>query len=221
MRRTPSIRATPSATACTWSPRSPASGRSRGSPTLARASPPRRSRASSTRSSPPSPPGSAPGSAWPSAGTSSPGLAARSGSRARWARARPSRSSCCWPPEPRLRLRTGCGGGLVLAVASALLREGFLAGEADLAGAIDGDDLHQHLVAFLEHVLHLLHPRVREVGDVHEAVRPGEDLHEGPELHDPPDGAEIGLPHLRFLRERADHLDRLLHALAIGRSDGH
>src|SRR3954469_18920091 len=120
----------------------------------------------------------------------------------------------------------GCVSGFLLlpaisAGSTALLRQRFLAGEADLPAPIDRDDLDQHLVAFLEHVLDLLHPRVGEIGDVHEAVGAGEDLHERPELHDPPHGAEIGLPHLRLLRERADHLDGLLHALAVGRGDGH
>src|SRR5882762_7627883 len=110
---------------------------------------------------------------------------------------------------------------LVAPVPAALLRQRFLARQPDLPGPVHGDHLHQDLVAFLEHVLHLLHPRVGEIRDVHEPVGAGEDLHERAELHDPPHGAEIGLPHLRLLRERADHLDRLLHALAVGRGDGH
>ncbi|TMA42848.1 MAG: polyribonucleotide nucleotidyltransferase [Deltaproteobacteria bacterium] len=61
----------------------------------------------------------------------------------------------------------------------------------------------------------------REIGDVHAPVGPGEDLHERAELHDSPHGAEVGLSHLRLLGERADHLDRLLHALAVGRGDGY
>src|SRR3954471_5954692 len=119
----------------------------------------------------------------------------------------------------------GCVSGFLLlpaisAGSTALLRQRFLAGEADLPAPVDGDDLDQHLVAFLEHVFDLLHPRTGEIGDVHETVGAGEDLHEGAELHDPPHGAEIRLPHLRLLRQRADHLDRLIDALARRRGVG-
>src|SRR5437763_842187 len=101
-----------------------------------------------------------------------------------------------------------------------LLGKGLFPREADLPAAVDGDDLHQHLVAFLEHVLDLLHSRVGEVGDVHQTVSAGEDLDEGAELHDPAHRAEIGLPDLGFLGEGADHLDRLIDALARGGGDG-
>src|SRR4051794_28620559 len=53
---------------------------------------------------------------------------------------------------------------------AALLGQRLLARETDLPAPVHGDDLHQHLVAFLEHVLHLLHPRVGEIGDVYETV---------------------------------------------------
>src|SRR5438445_10765776 len=119
-----------------------------------------------------------------------------------------------------LRLRRRRGRALLLSIAAALFRERLLAGKPDLPGAVHRDDLHQHLVPFLEYVLDLLHPRVREIRDVHEAVGAREDLHERAELHDPPHRAEIGLSHLRLLRQRADHLDRLLDTLAVRRGDG-
>src|SRR5438105_8216729 len=83
--------------------------------------------------------------------------------------ARPS-SSTMIPKDffmlPILRL----GGRLRrLLIAGLLLGKRFLARQPDLPAAVDGDDLHQHLVAFLEHVLDLLDARIGEVADVHEA----------------------------------------------------
>src|SRR5215831_12628796 len=64
-----------------------------------------------------------------------------------------------------------------------VLPQRLLAREADLAGgAIDADHLHQHLVAFLADVLHGAHALLVELADVHQAVGPREDLHEGAEV---------------------------------------
>src|SRR5690606_28795345 len=101
----------------------------------------------------------------------------------------------------------------------AALAQGLLAGEANLALAVDGDDLDQHLVALLQHVGDVLDPLVGELGDVHQAVGTREDLHEGAELHDAPYRAEVGLPDLRLLGEVADHRDGLLDFGLVRRGD--
>src|SRR5262245_1214993 len=68
------------------------------------------------------------------------------------------------------------------------LAQGLAAREADLAGgAVDADDLDEHLVAFLADVLHGAHPLLVELADVHEPVRAREDLDEGAELGQPLD----------------------------------
>src|SRR2546425_5275450 len=57
-----------------------------------------------------------------------------------------------------------------------------LPGEADLAGPVDLEDLDVDDVALLQDVGDPLHALVGELGDVHEAVRAREDLHEGAEV---------------------------------------
>src|SRR5512140_3587553 len=60
----------------------------------------------------------------------------------------------------------------------AALVEQCLTAEADLAGRVDVDDLHQHLLAFLQLVAHVLHAVFRDLGHVEEAVHPRHDLDE-------------------------------------------
>src|SRR5712664_926383 len=72
----------------------------------------------------------------------------------------------------------------VLAVVVALV-ERRLHAERDLALVrVHVDDLHVELVALLHHVARVLHPLVAQLGDVHEALDAGLDLHEGAEVGD-------------------------------------
>src|SRR5574341_709256 len=91
------------------------------------------------------------------------------------------RTSSARAPERR---PGGIRAGLGLRALAALglpgrLGERLLAGEADLAGAVDVDDLHHHLLALGEDVGDAPNLLVGELGDVDEAVGAREDLHEG------------------------------------------
>src|SRR5690606_37214345 len=62
-------------------------------------------------------------------------------------------------------------------------------GEVDATEVVDLDDLHLDDVAHLHDVLHAVDAVLGQLGDVHHAVLVREDLDEGPEGHDPADGA--------------------------------
>src|SRR5690606_33498923 len=93
--------------------------------------------------------------------------------------------------------------------------------EADLAAAVDGDDLHQHLVALIEDVGDLLDALVGDLADVDQPVGAREELHEGAEVGDLADGAGVDAADLRLAGEGLDHGDGLLHALAVRGGDVH
>mmetsp|Transcript_34088 Transcript_34088/g.54677 ORF Transcript_34088/g.54677 Transcript_34088/m.54677 type:complete len:251 (-) Transcript_34088:17-769(-) len=80
-------------------------------------------------------------------------------------------------------------------------------------GGVDGLYPHLHFLVFSDHVAHVLHEAVGELGDVHEAVRGGAEVHE----------ASIFLDALHFsgvLIANGDvcvlHRHRLLNKLALG-----
>src|SRR5258708_5322857 len=100
------------------------------------------------------------------------------------------------------------------------LAERLAARQTNLAGRpIDGDDLDEHLVALLADVLHGLDALAVELADVHEPVRPREDLDEGAELGEALDDAHVVLAHLGLGREALDDVDGLLNGDAVGRRD--
>src|SRR4029453_6625754 len=84
-----------------------------------------------------------------------------------------------------------------------------LAREADLAGRIDVDDLHEDLVAFLHLAADILHALVRHLADVEQAVRARDDLDEGAEVHYAHDLAQVGLVELGGRGELLDYGDGL------------
>src|SRR4051794_10436100 len=84
------------------------------------------------------------------------------------------RASCSAAVMRAKRGSTGSAG---------LFAERFLPRQTDLAGLVDLEDLHHHLIALVDDVAHLLHALVRELRDVHQPIRPGEDLDEGAEVH--------------------------------------
>src|SRR5262245_26382772 len=49
---------------------------------------------------------------------------------------------------------------------------------------VDVDDLHRHFLALADDVARILHPLVLQLGDVHQALDAGLDLHEGSEVGD-------------------------------------
>src|SRR5208337_3506528 len=106
--------------------------------------------------------------------------------------------------------------GLLLTVVAAEQR---LAAQPDLAAAVDLQDLDLDLVPHLEHVGDLGHPLPGKLGYVDQAFHPGEDLHEGTEVHDLLDLAGIDLPHLGILGSPLDQGNGLLDGLGRGRRD--
>ena len=102
---------------------------------------------------------------------------------------------------------------------AAFSRSASLRREADLAGPVDLQDLHQDFFPFLELVGNIRHPVLGDLGDVHEAVRPGENLDERPEVHDLPHLAEVDLPDLRVGDDAGNDLHRLPRRGLVHRSD--
>src|SRR4030042_6564369 len=100
-----------------------------------------------------------------------------------------------------------------------LAAEQRLAGQPDLPVAVYLQDLDLDLVPHLEHIGDLGHPLPRKLGYVDQAVHPGQDLHEGAEVHDLPDLSRIDLPHLGILGRPLDQGDGLLDGLGRGRGD--
>src|SRR5262249_2490081 len=94
------------------------------------------------------------------------------------------------------------------AFAAVGLLEGFLAGQAGLARLAAREHFDVDPTALAEPVRPLPYPLVRELGYVHQPVRPGKDLHEGPEVHDLAHGAPVDLSDLGLGRHCADAVDR-------------
>src|SRR5947207_3968096 len=101
------------------------------------------------------------------------------------------------------------------------LLERFLAGQPDLSRLVHLEHLDRDDVALLEHVGDLAHALVGELRDVHQAVRAGEDLHEGPEVDDLAHRAAVDLAHLGLRGDAADVLARVVQRCAVGGSNQH
>src|ERR1017187_7000352 len=97
----------------------------------------------------------------------------------------------------------------------ALFFEHRAAAEFDFV-AFERQALHQNLVAFLQLVADDLDAVLGDLADVQQTVGPGEDFHEGPEIHQPHHLAEIGFADFGGGGEIADDLDRLVGAGFIG-----
>src|ERR1700744_6335833 len=80
--------------------------------------------------------------------------------------------------------------------------------QADLAALVEAEELHFHLVAFLDHIARLGDAVLGQLRDVDEAVLRTEEVHEGAEIDDLDDGAVIDLADLRFAGDRLDPIDR-------------
>src|SRR3989338_6420593 len=99
-----------------------------------------------------------------------------------------------------------------------LVAQDRLAAEPDTV-SVHVDHLHQDLLALLDLVLDLLDAVLRDLGDVRQALHPGKNLHEGPEVGDARDFAEAGLADLRLGRDLLDDLDRLEGRVLVHRGD--
>src|ERR1019366_6880069 len=97
----------------------------------------------------------------------------------------------------------------------ALFFEHRAAAELDFV-AFERQALDQNLVAFLQLVADVLDAVLGDLADVQQTVGSREDLHEGPEIHQPYHFAEIGLADFGGGSEVADDLDGLVGAGFIG-----
>src|SRR5918993_169915 len=94
-----------------------------------------------------------------------------------------------------------------------------LHGETDLAALVHAEELHLHLVAFLDHIRDLADAVLGELRDVHEAVAGTEEVHEGAELHHLHDRALVDRVDLGLGHDGADPVVGRLDRLAVGRRD--
>src|SRR3990172_526187 len=111
------------------------------------------------------------------------------------------RAALARPRGGRLQFASGRGLALLPRLADAA------PGEVDAAQVVDLLDLDQQLVADLDHVLDLTHATVGELGDVHQAFFAGQHLHEGAEVHQARDPAQVHLADLYLTDDLLDHLD--------------
>ena len=91
-----------------------------------------------------------------------------------------------------------------------------LAGEADLAHRVDAGHHDGNLVADLADIFDFFDPFAVELGDVHHAIRAGQDLHEGAEIGDADNLAGVDATQLRGFGDGFDALACHLRAFAIG-----
>jgi hypothetical protein len=77
----------------------------------------------------------------------------------------------------------------------ALLFQNRLPGQLD-AVAFDGQNLHQHLVAFFQFIANILDSVFGDFADVQQTVQAGQNFDERSEIRQAADLPEIGLPHL-------------------------
>src|SRR5688572_2945973 len=85
---------------------------------------------------------------------------------------------------------------------------------------VDADQLDAHDLALLHHVLDLLDAAILELGDVHQAVAAGKDLHEGTERGDALDRPLIDPADLGLLDDRLDPAQSFLTARSLDGRDG-
>src|SRR5262249_55913689 len=86
------------------------------------------------------------------------------------------------------------------------------------AVAFDAQDLHQHLIALFELVADFADAVLGDLADVQEAIGSGDDLHEGAELGDSNDFAQIRLADFRHRGQVVDHLNGFLRGRTVARS---
>src|ERR1039458_2031396 len=76
--------------------------------------------------------------------------------------------------------------------------------------AFDGQNLHQHLVAFFQFIANILDSVLGDFADVQQSVRARQNLDERAETSEPADPAEISLPYLGRSGQIADDLQSLV-----------
>ena len=84
----------------------------------------------------------------------------------------------------------------------ALLFQNCLAGQLD-AVAFDGQNFHQHLVAFFQFVANIFDSVFRDFADMQQAVQARQNLDERAEIRQAADLTEISLPYLGRSRQIA------------------
>src|SRR5699024_9200675 len=96
------------------------------------------------------------------------------------------------------------------------LGNGVLAGQVDPALVVDLHHLDPGHVADIQHIFHLLHPAVVQLGDVDQSILTGGDFHKGAEAHDAHHFAIEDVANLRVLDNGQDGL---LGGVAVGGVD--
>src|SRR4029077_16805337 len=114
----------------------------------------------------------------------------------------------------------GLAARRLLRLLIALFAQQRFAAEPDLV-SFDGQDLYQHLVAFLQRVADRADALLRDFADVQKAVGSGKDFDEGAKLGDADYFAKIGLADLRRSRDVADFLQGRLGGWAVGSENVH
>src|SRR6185369_14702605 len=117
-----------------------------------------------------------------------------------------------------LRLVTALGSLLAFDVLTGGLSH-YLHGQAHFAALVHAEELHFHLVAFLDDIADLVHPARCKLADVHQPVLGAEEVHEGAEVHDLHYGAFVDVADFRIGSDRLDPVDRRLDRVAIGGGD--
>src|SRR6266480_4945520 len=105
-----------------------------------------------------------------------------------------------------------------LALGRQLLDRG-LPAQVEAALAVDLDSFDHDLVADVADLFDALHAVVGELGDVNQAILARKHLDERAERHDPHDLAPVDLPHLDFVGQALDPVDRLLAAFLVDGGD--
>src|SRR5580693_703876 len=77
---------------------------------------------------------------------------------------------------------------------------------------------HQHLIAFLQLVAHILNAMLSHFADVQQPISPRNNFDESPEIRQPRHGPKISLPYLGRSRQIADDLQRLIRRSFVVRS---
>src|SRR5215212_9206266 len=110
----------------------------------------------------------------------------------------------------------------VIAICSAggclLLSKDRFPRELDLI-ALLADALHHDLLAFLQLITHVANAAVRDLRDVEQTIKAGQNFYECAEINYPRYSTQICLADLRFRRQRLNTSDRGLCRIAVGCCD--
>src|SRR6478735_7543635 len=111
-------------------------------------------------------------------------------------------------------------GRLVFGARAGGSRHGFLATEPYLSLTVDFQHLHEDLISLRHFIGHRFDAVMRQLGNMDEPVGSRQHLHECPEVHNFPYGAEIGLADFHLFNDPVDHFLRFFQRGVVHRRDG-